>query len=444
MPLLTACQSNRGPDFVIDSHLAYNKAVSQVVSEELLLNIVRRRYLEAPQFVSVDSISARMEVERDFGLSGSYDISGDSGSGPDFTFAPGAGLTISGTTVDASDWSPVGFDAGITFSETPTITFTPRQGEEIAAKLHAPMSPSILADMANVGYRFDLLLTLLVQEINGVRSVDAGLGESFRGGSAAFSELVGLVRELSLSDELVLGSFKFEDSYNSDPIPAAQITPEHWLTAIATQARWRSYDGGENYFLTDSKLYPAIWMSDSTKESEKGQRVLELLNLDADALRTVWPIKSSKTVAGPNLSTRGDTPRETVAARLRSFYGVMNLLVYGVDVPLDDDAPHAVFADDGYTRAVEAGQFVDLREAFRIHSSPSKPLPGLAASTPIVPGEEPPQSAFVSVAYRGHWYYIDDADVVSKRIFNALFDLFNLQVAKSGSSSAPVLTLPVN
>jgi len=40
--------------------------------------------------------------------------------------------------------------------------------------------------------------------------------------------------------------------------------------------------------------------------------------------------------------------------------------------------------------------------------------------------------------------YIDDCDYVSKRFFNAVYDLFNLGVVPSAASTAPVLTLPVN
>ena len=55
--LFTACTSTRGPELIVNSHIDYNRAVSQVLKEELLLNVVRRRYLEPLQFVSVSSIS---------------------------------------------------------------------------------------------------------------------------------------------------------------------------------------------------------------------------------------------------------------------------------------------------------------------------------------------------------------------------------------------------
>jgi hypothetical protein len=45
------------------------------------------------------------------------------------------------------------------------------------------------------------------------------------------------------------------------------------------------------------------------------------------------------------------------------------------------------------------------------------------------------------VPYKGHWYWIDDADVASKRIFTFLMILFSL--AETGqSTAAPVVTVP--
>jgi hypothetical protein len=56
---LSSCKSI-GPKTIMKSHIAYNKAVEQVIQEELLLNIVRRRYYEAPQFVTVSNINSTM------------------------------------------------------------------------------------------------------------------------------------------------------------------------------------------------------------------------------------------------------------------------------------------------------------------------------------------------------------------------------------------------
>ena len=53
-----------------------------------------------------------------------------------------------------------------------------------------------------------------------------------------------------------------------------------------------------------------------------------------------------------------------------------------------------------------------------------------------------PKDAYCSVEYRGHWFYIENDDISSKRTFALLLNLYNLQ-AGSTKGRAPVLTIPV-
>jgi len=56
--------------------------------------------------------------------------------------------------------------------------------------------------------------------------------------------------------------------------------------------------------------------------------------------------------------------------------------------------------------------------------------------------EQRPKNAYVTVSYRGRWFYIDDSDLTSKSTFSLLMQLFALQAGEI-KSTAPVLTLPV-
>jgi hypothetical protein len=49
--------------------------------------------------------------------------------------------------------------------------------------------------------------------------------------------------------------------------------------------------------------------------------------------------------------------------------------------------------------------------------------------------------AFAAVPYRGHWFWIDDRDMPSKRLFTFLMFIFTL-VETGGREGAPVLTIP--
>jgi hypothetical protein len=59
----------------------------------------------------------------------------------------------------------------------------------------------------------------------------------------------------------------------------------------------------------------------------------------------------------------------------------------------------------------------------------------------ILSSPERPADAFLAVPYRGHWFWIDDRDMPSKRLFSFLMFVFTL-VETGAKDSAPVLTIP--
>ena len=113
--------------------------------------------------------------------------------------------------------------------------------------------------------------------------------------------------------------------------------------------------------------------------------------------------------------------------QLRTFYSVLNLLAYGVNVPPEDEEERRAFTKALYEKAVSEGRAVDLSKKFVVHSS----------------GGNRPANAFVAVRHRGTWFYVDDRDHVSKRFFNGIYDLFNMEIAPSGGGGGPILTVPV-
>jgi hypothetical protein len=72
----------------------------------------------------------------------------------------------------------------------------------------------------------------------------------------------------------------------------------------------------------------------------------------------------------------------------------------------------------------EVGPSGPIRPLIRIESSPERPA-----------------DAFLAVPYRGHWFWIDDRDMPSKRLFTFLMFVFTL-VETGGKEGAPVLTIP--
>ena len=399
--LLSSCKSI-GPKVVLKSHIDYNKAVEQVIQEELLLNIVRRRYYEAPQFVTISNINATMSISAGGSAGASTSLGGSSNAG-----------------------------ANVGYSNTPTITFTPRQGNEILGPLTTRMSVLTIAKMAQAGYRFDFLLALMAEGLTDVRGPEAGVGTDFRPGDPEYIEVIQSVGRLMDNGQLRVGTFSWNDPYSDITHDRDQITIENQITAIALgggTGRFRSYDGGKTYYFTDKNNYPAMWIDSDARTSGDGKRVIELLNLQPTPLKRVWTFAPSRVIDGTDFENVADDPRPDVKVRLRSFYSVLNLLAYGIKVPEKDEEEGRVFSKALYDKAVSEGRAVDLSRKFVVHSSRG----------------DRPANAFVAVQHRDTWFYVDDRDYASKRFFNAIYDLFNMEIAPSSSGGGgPILTVPV-
>ena len=135
-----------------------------------------------------------------------------------------------------------------------------------------------------------------------------------------------------------------------------------------------------------------------------GRRVRELLGLDSD----VFTFEISYGLVPRN--------RNEVALMSRSMMDILLQLGFGIDLPAASGA--RVLPDQGPAGDLKARPLVHIRS-----------------------GTEAPADAYAAVPYKGHWYWIDDADVASKRTFTFLMILFSL--AETGqSTAAPVVTVP--
>lgn len=54
-----------------------------------------------------------------------------------------------------------------------------------------------------------------------------------------------------------------------------------------------------------------------------------------------------------------------------------------------------------------------------------------------------PGNAFIAVPYQGFWYYIDNRDYPSKRLFSFIMFIFALTETGGGKEEAPIVTIPI-
>jgi hypothetical protein len=108
-----------------------------------------------------------------------------------------------------------------------------------------------------------------------------------------------------------------------------------------------------------------------------------------------------------------------LAIQTRSMLQIIVALASHIDVPSKDVAEGRVYAS---SETVPPG-FHDL---INIHS-----------------GKTRPNDAYAAVSYRDKWFWIDDRDLNSKRMFAFTMLLFSL-TETGGSERAPIVTVPTN
>src|SRR5690606_6120808 len=99
-----ACRLH-GPRLKPVSHLANHEAVQTSEQRELLLNLVRLRHTDTPEFLAIDSIATQMQFDAAASLGASF---GDDRDGGVRLTAPSAAAA---------------------YSESPTVTFSPLRDE---------------------------------------------------------------------------------------------------------------------------------------------------------------------------------------------------------------------------------------------------------------------------------------------------------------------------
>lgn len=144
LTLLPGCAS-RGPEVIPTDRFNYNASIANSMQEQLLLNIVRMRYGEAPFFLDVAS------VVQQYSRSGRVDANG---------------LAIFNGSADGQ--AGIGFSGAI--SETPTITYRPIVGAELVNQLVQPIPPSVVIILMAHGWDAREIMLITVERLNDLRN----------------------------------------------------------------------------------------------------------------------------------------------------------------------------------------------------------------------------------------------------------------------------------
>ena len=166
-PIFLACLSvslsgckTLGPISIPADRFNYNLASAQSANEQMLLNILRLRYGEPIHFLEIGSMLSQYQ----FNLSGQV-----SGWENDLNVWRNPALRAI-YNIDGDPGAQDAWQANITYSDSPTITYAPLQGEAFANRVMSPIPPATVFYLSQSGWSIDRLLECCVQQIGKVRN----------------------------------------------------------------------------------------------------------------------------------------------------------------------------------------------------------------------------------------------------------------------------------
>jgi hypothetical protein len=394
-PGLSGCL---GPKAVQYTRLRYNQVVRATNDEQLLLNIVCLRYADSPIFIDLPSITSQFEV---------------SGGG---NYIGGYGFEFLGRTSLGS--------GQLSMRDTPTLSYHPREGREIAKSLLTPIS-SDLFSVVNAGADVEQLLWLTTNDINDVPNAPRATtlvpkvpDENFR-----LVEGLRLLQTLRERDGTELAFSTIEETDGaSDPIPTSSVQGRDLLAAAKDGYVYRAKGDGQVTLLKRDKDL-VLKIRERFIDSPEMEEIIRIFHLKRGlSLYKIKPELSEE--ANKKQAERSPEGDDTIYMNLRSVLQIMTFLSKGVCVP-DDHIISGVVP----TTLDGAGQPFDWTQI-------------MAGNFVVHAQKHRPRDAEVAVPYRGYWFYIAVDDVKSRSVLAILEVLFALQ--ESGDKPVgPLLTLPL-
>jgi hypothetical protein len=332
--------SGIGPKTVSRDRFDYINAVSESWETQMLLNLVRLRYLHAPVFLDVASIINTYALETELEASAGWNqlLRGDS--------------------------QAVG--ARGKYTDRPTITYTPLMGEKFTESLMTPLPVTGVLSLLQGGYPVDFVFRVCVHTINGIENRFGGQLMR-RPADPKFNRLIQALGRIQTSKGL-----------------GTRVKSEG--KQKATVLFFRAKPGAE------------------TLKEMKNVRELLGLNMDSWEFRVVYG------------SVAADD--KEIAIQTRSMLQIMAELASNIEVPEKDVAEGRVYA-------------------------PPVEAPGFEPLIRVQTGDSLPADAYVGIRYRKQWFWIDDRDLSSKRMFAFSMLLFSL-TETGPRGGAPIVTVPTN
>lgn len=322
--LSTSCAV--GKKKLVSSHTAYNDAVQLTVTREVLTNIVRSRYTDPMQFMSVASINAQFSISS----GGSANVAGIGASG-----------------------SAGALGGSIGYSNSPTITYIPQSDAGFYKSMWEQFGVGETVGFG-LSYRF-------TRKHPGLQALSLGL--SFGSINGADDFVSGKYSELYLRRiEAIVRLFELGAVYRQVPewdfdttaISAEKVSAEDMVDAFQWGMNFIEEDGGKKLRLARYRLVLALTVP-ATDNPEVTQALEDL---------GVTPGNTQYVFRPPLHSAPGFEDPYAIWVTPRSMIDVINLAGRFVEVP----KAHQMFVPP-----IEEGIDTSVAGLVRIRSSKDRP-----------------------------------------------------------------------
>ena len=354
---LSGCTSI-GPSRMVQDRTDYNASLTESWKRQILLNIVKIRYVEPMFFMDVGDIVAGYTVE----------TGGSAGFSRSMYDSP-TPITDNNNPV-FGNFGRLEFGVSGRFTDRPTVTYKPLTGAPFLRGVMFALPLRNIMSGLDTGMSAQFLFNLGVRSINGLRNA-------------------------ALSSK---GSVSAQDEFTRTVEILSQLQ-----LAGAVRVRGELPQNGR-----EGKLY----LSFGGKRPSPEVAVLvgelrELLDLDP-------AVREYEVINAPEAQTRGQ-----IALQMYSLMQIMAAVASRVDIPEADVASQ--------------------RALPKPHEAPGGGVMGPVA---VRSGKVKPMDAFAAISFHGHWFWVDDRDLATKRVFSFLMLAFTLMDEKVGSPPLQ-LTIPV-
>ena len=178
----SGCQATFGPQALQRTHPAYNQAIVEALDEQMLLNLVRLKYRDNPYFLEVGSVTASLSMGATAGL--------------DTDIPSGSASTV---------FKP---KAGVSYSQTPTLSFVPLRGQDFLRSVLAPLPLEAMLVLTQSGWSIERVFGICMERVNDLRNAPTASGPTpasepeYR----KFRELLDVLRRLQVEDAIEMGA----------------------------------------------------------------------------------------------------------------------------------------------------------------------------------------------------------------------------------------------